>query len=122
LEENKCYIKTKLSTRQELQIIYLSIIRPIIEYGDVLFDNCTQNDKRELEQIHQEAARIITGTTKLVSIVKLMKEVGWESLEQGRYKNKLILFFKMKNSLTPQYLSDIVPSSVGGEHRYPLRN
>ena len=28
----------------------------------------------------------------------------------------------MKNNLTPNYLSDLVPSNVGRDHRYPLRN
>lgn len=28
----------------------------------------------------------------------------------------------MKNNLTPAYLSNLVPSSVGNVHRYPLRN
>ena len=32
-------LKYKLS-RQALELIYLSFIRPIIEYGDVLFDGC----------------------------------------------------------------------------------
>jgi hypothetical protein len=34
--------------RNSLQIINLSFIRPNIEeYGDELFDNCTQHDKKE---------------------------------------------------------------------------
>ena len=123
MEKNKCYEKIKFQLdRKSLEIIYQSFIRPILEYGDVLFDNCTQSDKKDLEQIQQEAARIITGTTKLVSIDKLMNEIGWESLEKRRHKHKLILFFKMKNNLTPHYLSDLVPPSIGSEHRYPLRN
>ena len=53
----------------------------------------------KLEQIHHEAARIITGTTKLVCINKLMTEVCWDSLETMRYKHKFILFFKRKTIL-----------------------
>jgi hypothetical protein len=51
-----------------------------------------------------------------------MNEIGWESLEKRRHKHKLILFFETKNNLTPHYLSDRVPPSIGSEHRYPLRN
>ncbi|XP_053398040.1 transient receptor potential cation channel subfamily A member 1 homolog [Mercenaria mercenaria] len=108
--------------RNSLEVIYKSFIRPILEYGDVLFDNCTQNEKQELEKIQHEAARIVTGTTKLVSIDKLLSEVGWETLANRRKKHKLVLFYKMKNNLTPSYLSDLVPSNVGRDHRYPLRN
>ena len=33
-----------------------------------------------LEKIQHEAARIISGATKQVSIEKLLKEVGWDTL------------------------------------------
>ena len=39
-----------------------------------------QNQKDELDKIQNEAARIVTGCTKLVSMVDLNKESGWESL------------------------------------------
>ena len=87
-----------------------------------MFDNCSIHEKLELERIQQEAARIVTGATKLISIDKLMCEVGWESLEKRRHKHKLIMFYKMKNNLTPAYLSDLVPPLVGDENRYHLRN
>jgi hypothetical protein len=58
----------------------------------VLFDNCTQSDKKDLEQVQQEAARIMTGSTKLVSIDKLMKEIGWESQEKGDTNINLFYF------------------------------
>ncbi len=108
--------------RDSLETIYTSFIRPVLEYGDVLFDSGTQQEKDELEKIQQEAARIATGTTKLVSIHKLMREVGWESLESRRRKHKLVLFFKMTKDLTPYYLSSLVPPTVGSASRYRLRN
>ncbi len=99
--------------RDSLETIYISFIRPVLEYGDVLFDSCTNQEKDELEKIQQEAARIVTGTTKLVSIQKLMNEVGWETLESRRQKHKLALFFKMTTARTPDYLSSLVPRTVG---------
>ena len=33
-----------------------------------------------------EAARIVTGTTKLISLDKLYQETGWETLEDRRKK------------------------------------
>ena len=65
--------------RKALEIIYYSFIRPIIEYSDVVFDNCCQYEKDDLEKIQIEAARIVSGCTKLVSITELYKEVGWEN-------------------------------------------
>lgn len=108
--------------RDSLAIIYTTFIRPILEYGNVLFDSCTNQERDELEKINQEAARIVTGTTKLVSIQKLMQETCWETLESRRQKHKLVLFYKMTKGLTPDYLASLVPPTVGSSNRYSLRN
>ena len=50
--------------RKAFEAIYISFIRPILEYVDVLWDNCTQQEKQELEKIHNEAARISIGAKK----------------------------------------------------------
>ena len=52
--------------RKSLQTIYFSFIRPHLEYADVIWDNCFQNEANELEKIQNKAARIVTGATKLV--------------------------------------------------------
>ena len=72
--------------RRSLETIYISFIRPILEYSDVLFDNCTVHETNELEKVQYEAARIVTGTNKLISIEKLMLEVKWETLQCRRKK------------------------------------
>ena len=67
-------IKYKLD-RKSLETIYIAFIRPLLEYGDSIWDNCTQAGKYELDKIHNEAARIATGATKIVSINNLYKEI-----------------------------------------------
>ena len=54
--------------RKSLETIYIFFIRPILEYGNEIWDNCQQYEKDDLEKIQIEAARIATGTTKLVPI------------------------------------------------------
>lgn len=108
--------------RKSLEIIYTVFIRPILEYGNEIWDNCTQYEKDELEKIQKEAARIATGTTKLISLEALYSEIGWETLESRRKKQKLTLFYKMHNNLCPPYLSSLVPPTVNETSRYNLRN
>jgi hypothetical protein len=68
--------KLKLTLdRKSLETIYFSFIRPILEYADVVWDNLTQKEEYELEQIQFEAARIITGATKLVSLSNLYSKL-----------------------------------------------
>ena len=82
--------------RKALVAIYVSFIRPLLEYSDVLWDNIPQHDETELEKVQLEACRIITGATKLVSIANLYQETGFETLKNRRHKHtrKLILFYK----------------------------
>ena len=122
---NRINIMRKLKfqlDRKSLEIIYTSFIRPILEYGNEIWDNCTQYEKEDLEKIQKEAARIATGTTKLISAENLYNEIGWDTLESRRNKQKLTLFYKMVNNLTPTYLSSLVPSTVTEVSRYNLRN
>ena len=57
--------------RLSLEIISTSFIIPILKYGDILFNNCTQYENDELDKVQSEAARIVTGGTKLVDINNL---------------------------------------------------
>ena len=43
-------------------------MRPLLEYSDAVWDNCSIATKKQLDAIHIEAARIISGATKLCSI------------------------------------------------------
>ena len=98
--------------RKSLETIYKSFIRPLLEYADVIWDNCTQQNKKELELIQLEAARISAGAAKLASVANLYIETGWETLDARRNKHKLVFFCKMFNGLTPPYLSSLVPPLV----------
>ena len=105
--------------RNTLQISYFSFIRPILEYADIVWDNCTQYEKNELEKIQIEAAMIVTGTTRSCSNEKILEEAGWDSLETRREKHRLITFHKMVHQNSPSYLYTLVPPSV---HQVSQRN
>ena len=115
-----CTLKRRLD-RKSLQTIYFSFIRPIIEYADVVWDNCPQDLKEQIDKIQKESARIVTGCTKLASLDDLAKEAGWESLQDRRLKHKLILYIKSVKGLSPKSLSSSVPQSIGSIIPYSLR-
>lgn len=93
-----------------------------MEYSDSVWDNTSTEAKKQLESVHNEAARIITGATKLCSIDKLLSDLGWESLQERRNKHKLVIFYKILNGLTPEYLLNIVPPRIQESTPYNLRN
>ena len=94
-------LKFKLN-RNALEKIYISFIRPLLEYSDAVWDNASTENKKRLEAVHNEAARIITGATKLCSINKFLTDLGWGSLQSRRTKHKLKPFYKIVNGLTPE--------------------
>ena len=114
-------LKFKLS-RNALIRIYSTMIRPILEYGCVLFDNCTDGLSTSLESIQFEAARICTGALRHTPRILLINELGWQPLSTRRKYYKLVLFYKMIHKLTPKYLSDLVPHEVGRTSNINLRN
>ncbi len=72
-------MKFQLS-RTSLNQIYISFIRPVLEYASVVWDGCTEYEKDSLEKMQYEAARIVTGLTRSVSLYKLKHEIGWQYL------------------------------------------
>ena len=106
---------------QALEKIYFAFIRPLLEYSDSVWDNCSNEAKRQLDSIHHEAG-IITGGTKLCSLEKLLADLGWDSLQERRTKHKLVIFYKIINNLTPNYLQEFVPPLVQDGNPCRLRS
>ena len=96
------------------------MILPIIEYGDVIYDNCTLKNSLDLENVQHKAALVCTGAYRHTSYDALLAELGWQPLRIRRQIHKLILFFKVKNSLTPPYLGSLIPRVT--ESQYRLRS
>ena len=69
--------------RKALETFYLVFIRPILEYGDVIWDNCTQYEKNEFDKIQHEAGRIAIGATKLISLNACTKKPIGKLLVNG---------------------------------------
>ena len=63
--------------RENLEKIYFTYIRPLLEYAFELWDGCTILDLNKIEQIQHEAAR---------------------------HSRKLNLFYKIRNIDSPLYL------------------
>ena len=88
--------------------MYLTFIRPLLEYTGEVWDNCTLADSERLEKIQLEA-----GLASYASILSIYKETGWEKLSVRREKRKLSLFYDIVSGHTPDYLQDLLPITVG---------
>ena len=78
-------------SRQALNQMYISYIRPVLEYSSILWDGTSIRNKDALEKLQNEAARSVTGLTRSTSLINLYKECGWVSLTDRREFQKLVL-------------------------------
>jgi Reverse transcriptase (RNA-dependent DNA polymerase) len=78
---------------------YTALVRPIVEYGGIVWDPYRQGEIQEVERVQRLAARRVTGRTGrfrwenearvLESPTEMIQELGWESLENRRARARL---------------------------------
>ena len=113
-------MKHKLD-RKSLKKLYIGFIRPVLEYGGIVWDNCSLHESELLESVQVEAACIITGLRKGTSHAKLYTELGWVPLKERRRTNKLILLHKIIHDETPLYLLSAILLQTNHQSGHNLR-
>ena len=77
--------------------MYLSFIRPILQYADVLWDGCANENETCIEKFQLEAARLVSGLTRSTSTNKIY----WDRLENSSpasLRKEIIVHFKRLGS------------------------
>ena len=109
--------KKKLSythPRDALLTIYKSIVRPHLDYGDIIYDE-SQNKSfcNKLESVQYNSALAITGAIRGTLKIKLYKELGLEFLKSRRWFRhgirRLCTFYKIKTYKILPYLAQLLP-------------
>ncbi len=96
--------------RRSLEILYLTFVRPVMEYGNVMFDAGNQEDLEILTNIEKEALRTITGARYRCNIELLYNEVKWPTIEKRRELQKIATLGKIIIKKFPSYLLDDLPT------------
>ena len=115
------HLQMRLS-RKSLEILYCSFIRPILEYGSVVWYGCTSSESDQLENVQLAAARTITGATRGTKHYLIYEEAGLEKLSERRQMSKLILFYKIVHGMAPMYLQNLLPKFVYVRNRHNVRS
>ena len=84
-----------LTDRKTLTTMYTSFVRPGLEYGSIIFCNCSGTEDELLESVQRRGFKIITGGIVRTLTIHLYNEVGLESLKARRDRNVLLFFFKI---------------------------
>ena len=98
--------------RESLITIYKAFLRPLIDYGDIIYDQ-PQNESfcEKLESVQYKAALAITGAIKGTSREKIYLELGLESLKERRWYKRLCCMFKIMKKEAPNYLTNLIPKT-----------
>ena len=115
---------------KSLDQIYKMHVRPHLDYCDIIFhipvithdfdSSLSLNYQMNiLEKTQYQAALAVSGCWKGTNTDKIYEELGWESLDQRRFFRRLIMFYKIVNNQTPEYLKQPIPPL---QCRYGMRS
>ena len=71
-----------------------------------MWDNCSKRLKDKLQKLHNRAGRIITRSGYEIRSTEVLRQLGWQQLEDRWSTNKAMLMFKVVHNLVPSYLSE----------------
>ena len=106
--------------RIALERLYIAMIRPVLEFGDIIYDSSSLFAVRALESIQRQAAIICSGAYRHTSHTVLLSELGWEPLSERRSMHKLCVFYKIYHRIYPDYLYSHL--RLSNQNTYNLRN
>ena len=108
--------------RSSFEKLYLSFIRPQLEYGDVVWDphnkflvNILENSSNWSDEDH-------IGWDKINFFKGIIQRNRLIKLKDRRENHKHIQLFKMQNDITPASLSTLIPSRFQDVHTYNTRH
>ena len=105
--------------------IYNSLIQPLFDYCDIVWDNCSITSKTRLQKLQNRAARVITQQSYDIRSEEIRNQLRWVTLSDRRSKNKAVMVYKALNGLAPSYLENLFqcyPNSLNYSLRYRETN
>ena len=105
---------------------YIALVRSVLEYACAVWDPHLRKDITSLEQVQRRAARFTTGDSGWrSSVTKMMKDLGWESLEYRRRNIRLALLGKIVGGQAAVPTDDILikaDTRTRAKHPYKFRH
>ena len=89
------------------ELAYTSLVRPLMEYCDTVWDPTVKDYSDKLERVQRKAARWAKGQPYRrdnhkydeTSVTQLLKELNWMELKDRRQKHRETLLYKILNNL-----------------------
>ena len=97
------------------QTAYFSLIRSSMEYGATVWDPYQKCDSDKVERVQRRAARFVKSMySRYCSVSDMLDVLGWPPLSQRRQDARLILFYKIINSLAQVSFEGVLVEAYKG--------
>lgn len=103
------------------KIVYSTVIQPNFDYCSTLFLSATNDQIKRMQKIQNRGMRIILKCDFLTPKKFMLEQLGWLSVSQRIIFNSIVMVFKLKNGLVPNYICDEV-LYVNNVHSVNVRN
>jgi hypothetical protein len=100
-------------------LAYLTIVRPTLEYGSILWDPHQIYLIDAIEAVQRRAARYVCKNfSRFDSVTQMISELGWEALSTRRYYARLKTMFKIicDNEAFKDLKVNLQPANYIGRH------
>ena len=87
-------------TTHSANVVYISLIRPILEYCDTVWGCCGEGNSKALEALQKRAGRIVARTIRSSPAMDILK---WPALAERRRDHVFQLVKKCIEGRCPQY-------------------
>ena len=87
-------------------ILYKTLIAPLLDYGDIIYDGLTVKDSHMLQRLQNSALRIILNKDRETHIADLHNEANVLMLTTRRKHHLCHQVYKGLNGMAPMHLSD----------------
>ena len=92
---------------------YKGLVRPVLDYGNSVWDPPGVVLQEELESVQKRDARFVTGNYNYEtgSMTDILGQLKWESLKKRRKDNRLILLYKGLKGKASVPTDDLIPKT-----------
>src|SRR6218665_2200441 len=116
------------ASKKALLLIYKSLIRSVIDYGDVVYSSASKSMLDKLSSVQPEALRLCCGAAKGTAALALQNDCGEMPLQVRRLQNSLKLGAKVlgtphhtvRSAYQPHWTNEFRTAGNKNESTYTL--
>ena len=109
-------IKKNLPINERI-LFFNSMIKPVTLYGSTVWDSCSRENIQKISKLQKRAARVIFEARSRESSDSLFKQFNCLTISDEMKIRKCCLICKRINSLTPNYIDNILVWNVDTHSR-----